>query len=446
VAWFALDPGPAPAVVAEPGSGAATVTAASGAADVVAREPARESDDRAPAESPIEEATGRPAVSRLDSGAPTWDFSSFRLETELVPESIVVTGTVRGSISLEGLKVTFTGGRPARFHPAKPEAVATDASGRYEIELTSSGAYDVRLEGAGLATLRRSIRIPDEGTVVDFVVPSSRIAGRVFGPDGRAVKYVRVQLSPDDPAGGSSAQTFDSCWTDDAGHFAFGGVESGTYRLATDVMSMAGSRFFRNAVPVVALRGIEVGGDQRVDELAIHITAGATILVQVLSPDGSPASGATVDWVQDLGVVGESVANSVGLARLEGLAPGETRLFARAPSGAVRIGQTFDLTARAVFETTIRLQPGTVLDVRLESAKREPFGNLRGNSVVVRDVTDRGRRAFKSPWGRSESGRFGPLPEGDYEVHVTFGSGKEVRQTVYVSGSAEQQLVVREPD
>lgn len=360
--------------------------------------------------------------------------------------ALVVTGTVRAKEPIAGVRVSFWAQKSGMDDVDRNRQAKTDANGRYEILLAAPGTYSISASPEGYADVQRSLEIGDApGTVVDFDLPAGRIAGRVIGPDGKPVTGVNVHLNthgkrstPGTP--GSQGQEE----TKADGSFAFEGVQPGSYQLRADVdgWSNYGQRRQKKYAPA-RLTGIEVALDGARDGLEIRLTEGSTILARVLAPDGRPAANAIVTCTQE-GARETGTTDAAGVARIEGLAAGDARLSARSATTTTSQDTTITVRTGDPGEATLQLVPGTILAVKLVDRSGQTLSDPTRLFVSVTDVR---KRRWDHNWGESRAAgtlRFGPLPDGDYEVLVKFGAD-EVRNSVHVSGGTEREFVVREP-
>lgn len=357
---------------------------------------------------------------------------------------LIVTGTVRAKSPVAGAQIVFLAQGERVQDRDRYRTAKTDEAGRYEIRLAATGSYLAEVQAEGFARLRRSILIPDAaGMVVDFDLPSARVSGRVLDPEGQPLAEVVVLIEPEgkwSDAAEAGSEAFTS--TDAEGRFAFEGVEAGEYLISTDVDVAANPA--HNAYANATLHKVQVAADAIRDGLELRLTMGATLLVRVLAPDGQPAPGARVTWKGLEGQGADVDADASGVARIEGLATGSIALFAYSASATLRGESRLDVRASDPTETTLQLVPGTVLLVRVLDAAGNRI-DARDHLVLVYD-SQHESWSHRPPGLHSWSARpFGPLPSGDYTVHVAFGS-KTARQTVHVAGGKEQEVEVREPD
>ncbi|HLH41856.1 MAG TPA: carboxypeptidase-like regulatory domain-containing protein [Bryobacteraceae bacterium] len=229
------------------------------------------------------------------------------LVAQNAPPGGAVEGTVINSATgagIGGALVTFFGGSSARY------SSTSDAVGHFKITGMTPGTYRASAEKDGFSTFALDIASllsnpgfpvtasPDPLRVDLKLAPLSALRGRVFGPDGKPVAGIQVNLNPN---------MLGSVVTDEEGRFALEQVKLGSYTLsarppatAAPVEAEDGTRtaMVTTYFPSVADRSLAQqimfrgegdldGYDIRMQTASVHRLRGI-----VLDEEGKPLSGA----------------------------------------------------------------------------------------------------------------------------------------------------------
>ena len=245
------------------------------------------------------------------------------------------------------------GGRAA---PGTTPAAVTGSDGRFALDDLEAGKpVNLSFSRAGWVRKTESgVEPPKTDPLLVTLEPSSKVSGRVLGPDKKPVPGAVVNLTRTQ-SGGIGNQAFkmimrDSANADDDGFFLFDNVSPGQISLGAVASGWQEAK----------LDGVEVPEGKDVTGLEIPLKAGSVVVGRVTGPDGRPAIGARVGLVKDdpepLRLDGV-VTDGDGNYRLEGLVPGNFSIEA-----------THDDFVRTVKE--IAAKPGTnKLDLQFEGGQ-----------------------------------------------------------------------------
>jgi len=320
----------------------------------------------------------------------------------------------------------------------------TDADGGFVVDTVAAGVYDLRIDAAGLAPLRRmGIEVPrgerhDLGRLV--AEPAVAVAGRVVDGDGEPVAGARVSVNPFSPyrgwRGSRSVYVFASgpsaasaqvggVVTDEEGHFRLGGL------AAEELVDLD--------VDHTRHRSRKVDGvAPPVDDLEIELDIGVRVTGRVLDSSGRPVPAAQVRLrtksnVQTSG--GQSTRSSGHSALSDeegrfdeaGLAPGILDLTAMSGDLSPAAAGPFN-TESGDHVGPVELVLGEPVELHgtLYGLDGEPVPGVR---VAASSTTSDDSRARLS---RNQSARTGPagryrfrgLPAGEYELSAQAGAGR----------------------
>lgn len=161
---------------------------------------------------------------------------------------------------------------------------SSDRDGAYEVAFPMPGKWKPRVELAGSRARMepKAIDVPDapnETSHIDIALGGGRMRGVVVGPDGTPEKAA-IHVLGSAPHGGTGS--FTQQITDDDGHFDFLGFDQGDYTI-----DASGKSGFARPLARTLARNETL-------ELRIQLERAAKLRGIVLTPGGTPASGALV--------------------------------------------------------------------------------------------------------------------------------------------------------
>lgn len=364
----------------------------------------------------------------------------------------------------------------------------TDATGRYRVAVPASGWGNggvVTFQLEGYASLTRQVWERDEQTgrvVLDVTLRrAATLRGRVVDAAGQPVAGVRVgvegSMGPDEMQGMMGLVVPKATTAADGSYVVAGLPPSGSTDAFTEFRSVAGreeadppsdatTRLEATAEGFVDGRSepVRVAEGAVVDVPPIRLSRGATLVGQVLRPDGRPAAAAKVEvelqpaerqgfrmrWDPSGGVtMGDTrtvVADAEGRFTVAACEVGKAVVVAHAP-GAARSRVTATIpTADARVETRLVLRAagavsGLVLDPEgrpVRGARVEVAGSLldrEGDDAYVATLT-----ATTGADGRFE---LEGLPDGRVTLAVAAASMQRANVVARVGGTVEVRLAAR---
>lgn len=331
------------------------------------------------------------------------------------------------------------------------EPARIESDGRYELVLEEPGdvVFVVSRGEFDFGGFEFHETVPEvEALRLDLELPGGRIAGRILGPAGEPLSGQRVRLrrSHGPPSIGSLGSR-SAIRSGADGSFVLEDLAAGRYVLEAGGGVTNGVRY-----------GTRVLGDLLLEEdgalegIEIELPRAGALAGVVVGQDGSAVRGASV-YVRDAG--GLPLAGAFGVQTddsgrflVEGLAPGEVTVGARAGSRAAREVGPLLVREGAPSEVELVLEEGTVLRVIAEDGEGRP---LRA-TVSVRDEAGRELSGIVSPEAMrdlfangisSRERRVGPLAPGRYVVTVTHPDGRVEDRTVRLVGRPERIVRIR---
>lgn len=298
--------------------------------------------------------------------------------TLVAPATGRVAGTVRESgRPLAGAEVALAPLADARRPRPLADALLglrgtlsarTDGSGAFELADVRVGDYTLVVEHPDRAmAATRTVHVIEGDNALAIELELTVLAGRVVGPDGRAVIGATVTVgtasrNPADPTipvadaalavPGPMQLRGASAETDARGEFELRGVAAGQ-PLELEVQAQG----FRTVVS----EAVTLAEGERRAGIVLELHPAGAVNVRLLTADGRPAPGCLVRATPagDAAAAGQvAVTDASGRALLEGLAPGRWRVEARPrarPEEAV--GRETDVRAGARVDVELRLEP-----------------------------------------------------------------------------------------
>ncbi|MEW6074461.1 MAG: carboxypeptidase-like regulatory domain-containing protein [Planctomycetota bacterium] len=336
----------------------------------------------------------------------------------------------------------------------------TDSAGAYEVEIDGPGTALVTVAavqgdaGAQQNSIEFSRTIPAGDEVrLDLELPVGRIAGTIFGPDGKARAGVRVGLAPEGGIdygtlwGGQYAETISR----DDGSYELVYLRPGVYSVA------AGGAVLGGFLGTEAAEGREVRGGLVVEEGAsleridFHLKEPGDVTGTAVDERAAPVEGVAVFLRDGSGRLLERFSMTAtgpdGRFRYASIAPGEYTITARGKGLAsiegeriqVREGESTDVTVTMVGGTmllvTVIDETGAEVRARLSVAD-EAGREVHGMLSLAEMMQSQGTFAFSEQ-------RVGPLPPGRYTVTAVAEDGRRMTKPVTLAGAPERHLKVR---
>ena len=359
-------------------------------------------------------------------------------------DSSTITGTVkRGESPLGGAVVMLTSSAGGM------KMAAADGSGSFTFDNVAPGRYTVMAQttmmGGGSTRARITVGPGENVPPVNLVLSTLSVTGKVVDAEtGEGVAMAQVILMKSDTR---SVESLDEMMgahrgqaiTGPDGSFTMDGVDAGTYTLrvtAADYVELS-------------LPGVSAGGGA----VTARLSGGSVLKVTVLTPDGTPASGATVVRVGEDG--SESISFSMSM---QGMADENGVATLRLPPGPHRLSAESATFPRIEFqadgsagETTVRLPKGADLLVIVTDAGQPVTGaeitllDADGKKIAKRlsAMNFMGTAATTDSGGRLR--RTG-VPPGEVTVLVDVPGGrtKRVETSVRAGETAELPISMSE--
>jgi len=264
--------------------------------------------------------------------------------------------------------------------------------------------------------------------------------------DGKPAPGVSVSCAPEVMTAALSGDaSYGNTTSDEAGAFAFDGLNAGTYRFE------AGSQPWMNLPSTTGKcvrGGVVLETDGRIPNLELRLLPECRVEGIVLGPDGQPVAGASVFARDEQGNLVQRwppvSADASGRFVIDGLLPGKTTFAARTKKLASPETAPVDVKPGETAKVEITLRTGT----RLVVVVREKDERVVGSFVSIADARGRDMTllyAFQDagPFGESnasEGQRIGPVPPGRYRLTAKNHDGSSTSEEVSVSG--EEEVVV----
>ncbi len=370
---------------------------------------------------------------------------------------VEVAGQVtRAGQPVAGAMVSFFPVGPRLYERLKLATTADD--GRYTLTLDEPGDYVVAVQRQ-LGDVGQQHTVEFQANVAaggserhDFELPGGRIAGRIVDEDGRGIAGARVSLGRADGVrtdqlfGGSSAEVRSGA----DGHYALDGLFPGTYRVAAGGAALFGSGGASRGR--VVRTGLALADGANLEGIDLVLPLLGSVAVTVRGADGLGRAGVTVFVRDERGEPLESLSmlttGEGGRVVVEGLAPGRYAFSARGKTEAASDGALVAVRAGETAETTLVVENGTIVRVRLEGSGESPApsATVRVLDAAGRDVAGMTGLAelqelyLDRAYSRTEH-RLGPLPPGRYTVQAN-GAGLRGERRVTLRGEAERVISI----
>jgi len=307
----------------------------------------------------------------------------------------------------------------------------TDADGRFALEHVPAGEGHLNVwswGGTGGASVARSITVPD-APQLDFDITLSNggeVAGRVTRKsDGRPAANVTVQANMTSSDG---AQSSGNSTSDAEGRYRISGLAPGRYQVQAGgdgMVRYAGMKNDGSLAP--QSRSVEVteGGTATAD---FALEAGARATVEVVMPDGSPASGCWVSLERADGSAESTgdgaMTNDKGIGRIDGVAPGTYRAQTQKEGWPFARSEPVTVEAGVEARFRVQLRKGVTVRVRAVTADDAP--------IAIESASAMDAAGLYVAWAGGAPGSVELLvPPGKNKVQVKCGE---------MSGSAEVEV------
>ncbi len=195
---------------------------------------------------------------------------------------------IRGRVTYAGMPVEnavvgVDRGRNTSDFETGHWTTTTDVVGEYELQVGRPGTRVLRAQHAGAWSSPVPVTAYwDSIEVVDLSFGTGRISGVVNDvTTGEPLETIVVMLELDDGGNPRRTDARWSAWTDTRGLFAFERVPAGQYHLE----NRHGSYLGDPVGPFV------IGPGTVIEDVRIEAVPGATLVIQLLNADGSPAEG-----------------------------------------------------------------------------------------------------------------------------------------------------------
>lgn len=334
----------------------------------------------------------------------------------------------------------------------------TEDGGTFAVELEKPGTYVISVQlnsGDTDGSARFTEIVPEvDEHHIELAMPVGRIEGRVIGPDGEPAASMNISISREGPLdtgsmfGGRGERS-----TDDDGSYAFDHLEPGTYAV-----QCAGTSWFseEGSVGRATRGGIEVREGEVVSGVDFQLEEAGEVRGTVVNGAGQPVGGAEI-YARDaagklLNRLTHVQTDPEGRFRYNGIAPGEVTFSARTAEAASGESAPVRVVSNGQTEITLRLEPGTMLEVSAVDEERNPVPCR----VLVTDAQGRQVNGLAHMEGISASfledgfslseHRIGPLAPGVYSIRTVLLDGQEKSRKIRLSGKPRKQLKERFKD
>lgn len=353
-------------------------------------------------------------------------------------EGAQVIALAEGGSMLKGMKMT-----------------QTQSDGSFEASVDRPGAYvfTVQQGGAGNQVIF-PLDIPEvDEYAVALALPSGKIQGTVFSPEGEPLAGMRVSVTPEGESDGMRMGR-NSATTNTEGSYLFDDLWPGKYTVRTNTNGAFG--FGGDSAYATSIRsGIEVKDEQTTTGADLALTEASTVKGTVRDSEGTAIAGATIFVRDDLGrvlsTVSGIVTDAAGKFEYKGVAPGMITVSARAEGVASQESGPVRVERDASAEVALTLETSTTLVVEVVDREGEPQrARVRvwdeneyevGNLMTM----DALREQFANGFSTRES-RIGPLPPGKYRVEATHEDGRSAKKPVTLKGQDERRVKLRLKD
>ncbi len=288
----------------------------------------------------------------------------------------------------------------------EPVSVLTREDGRFRFPPFSRGTCRIEASREGFGTRVLTGLAPEGGSFLVVLLPGARVRGRVSdGESGAPLSYAALIAGEVRSVSG------------DGGLYEIGDLPEGDLEIRAEAGAYA------PASTTVSLRS-----GRLTEGVDFRLAPAPGLLGTVRAPDGTPASGATVELRRAAAVLQRAATAGDGRFSFGGLAAGEYDLLARHPDhGWVRMkGLRYGDGERRA-DLVLTLRPAAYLTGVVSAAGGEP---LAGATVVVRAETVAEAMQPLEFLGTSGAGgayRVGGLAAGTYEVEARAGGYKPAR-------------------
>jgi carboxypeptidase family protein len=268
---------------------------------------------------------------------------------------------VRGAITLGGEPLP---GASVELHRQGvwTTSLVSDANGELASAAWENGELDALVSGGGLPS-KRLIRLR-AGAGLNIDLPSRTLRGAIVDEGGSHVAGARVALEVEQ----DEMHGFIRTQTDLEGRYAFGGVDTGRFRLHADAEG------YLRIDPI----DVVVTGDQTVVEQPIVVESAHARPLEIVDRDGRPVAGAAVACAVDGRIRATAMTDANGRATI-GTPAAPSVLFVIPPEGSLAVVRLASSRDEA---TRIAIPPGEAkLDITALAPGDSP---LAGVSLLMR--------------------------------------------------------------
>ncbi len=352
---------------------------------------------------------------------------------------VVVSGRVhRAGAGVAGLRVVAQGEGDRSWERRKVSR--TDDAGRYELTVDEPGKYQIQVTpaGRGGTTLGSHVEVPAAGLGdVDFALASGRIAGKVMGPDGEDLGWVRLQIAR--TAGGDdkgSKWTGGSAQTDPEGQFEFGDLPAGDFSIEVSGSSWNRRTFEQRQYGKVKHQVALAEGQDKSD-VVIRLEAAGTLKVSVLMADGSAAGSGRMSVRRTDGGSGLPDDRYFGNGEItrEDLEPGVYEVRVEVSGQVSPEPERVNIIASETTTALVRLRPGGFVK----------FSAVDSQGQVVpatATVVDSAGRPLTSNRPLRNGETSGALPTGNCRVIARDSSGRTAEGSATISAGETAEVAL----
>jgi hypothetical protein len=328
---------------------------------------------------------------------------------------------VRVSARLEGKDWSSTGTRVN----AREE---TDAQGRYELTLPSSGRWLVSLHGYayGSGSWTLPVDVPDVAALErDLAIAIASISGSVTDTRGEPLAGLTVRSEPQKHDGGPRGSA--RATTDAYGRYELA-VPVGQHAVVVGGDFDGGGEASRSWTQA-RIDGLVLSEGERRTGIDFRLYAGGTLAGVVRGPGGAAVRHAVVYASDGSGLRPLGATDEHGAFRIAGLEPGTHWVRAIREQSATPTAVAVAIRAGEETQVELGLVPGRMELVRVVDAAGAPLG------CEIEALDPDGRPVLMQSADVQGSVRIGPLTPGRYRISVRR-EDKHFEQTLDVSGTA----------
>jgi protocatechuate 3,4-dioxygenase beta subunit len=335
----------------------------------------------------------------------------------------------------------------------------TDEQGGLELDLDGPGDWLFTVQGQvgmgqqNAVEFLEHVAASAEGQKIELALPTGRISGTVFGPDGAPISGARITLNIE---GGNTFGSFlggqyAEVVTEKDGTYDLPWLRAGTYTVSAGGALLGGMLGSQATHGRVLQSGIAVSAGSWVAGVDFRLEEPGRIEGVVRDAGGAPLEGATIFVRDEQGALMDRfslfTSDAAGRFEYEGVAPGRYTVEARA-KGLAGESPTVQVSAGGSAHAEVSLAAGTVLvvsvvdqadsDVRSQVSVTDEDGREHNGLMSMDAILS----AFGEGYTSTEQ-RIGPLAPGRYLVRAVAADGRESVKPVFVDGQQERKVKLR---